>query len=75
MTAETFKFPEKFLESCANEIVNNVKGINRVCYDLTSKPPGTIEWEQSVRKKAINSITYFRIKNFFEKKYHLKSIT
>ena len=45
MTAETFKFPEKFLESCANEIVNNVKGINRVCYDLTSKPPGTIEYE------------------------------
>ncbi|MBD23089.1 MAG: glutamine-hydrolyzing GMP synthase [Alphaproteobacteria bacterium] len=45
MTAESFKFPEKFLESCANEIVNNVKGINRVCYDLTSKPPGTIEYE------------------------------
>ena len=45
MTAESFKFPEKFLESCANEIVNNVRGINRVCYDLTSKPPGTIEYE------------------------------
>ena len=45
MTAESFKFPEKFLESCANEIVNNVKGINRVCYDLTSKPPGTVEYE------------------------------
>ena len=45
MTAEAFSFPDNFLEDCANEIINNVKGINRVCYDLTSKPPGTIEFE------------------------------
>jgi GMP synthase (glutamine-hydrolysing) len=45
MTAEAFSFPDDFLEDCANEIINNVKGINRVCYDLTSKPPGTIEYE------------------------------
>jgi len=45
MTAEAFKFSHEFLEMCSNEIVNNVKGINRVCYDLTSKPPGTIEFE------------------------------
>ncbi len=45
MTAEAFKFTNEFLENCCNEIVNKVKGINRVCYDLTSKPPGTIEFE------------------------------
>ena len=45
MTAESFKFSHEFLELCCNEIVNKVKGINRVCYDLTSKPPGTIEFE------------------------------
>ena len=45
MTAEAYKFSNSFLEICSNEIINKVKGINRVCYDLTSKPPGTIEWE------------------------------
>ena len=45
MTAEAYKFSNDFLETCSNEIINNVKGINRVCYDLTSKPPGTIEFE------------------------------
>ena len=45
MTAEAYKFSNNFLEICSNEIVNRVKGINRVCYDLTSKPPGTIEFE------------------------------
>ena len=45
MTAEAYKFSNNFLEICSNEIVNKVKGINRVCYDLTSKPPGTIEFE------------------------------
>ncbi|MAZ07551.1 MAG: glutamine-hydrolyzing GMP synthase [Rickettsiales bacterium] len=45
MTAESFKFEDGFLDECANEIINKVSGINRVCYDLTSKPPGTIEFE------------------------------
>ena len=45
MTAETYKFDQDFLNACANKIINNVDGINRVCYDLTTKPPGTIEYE------------------------------
>lgn len=45
MTAEVYPFDSKFISHCANEIVNKVKGINRVCYDFTSKPPGTIEYE------------------------------
>ncbi|MEN8152515.1 MAG: glutamine-hydrolyzing GMP synthase [Acidobacteriota bacterium] len=45
MTADWFPAPHDFLKSVANRIVNEVKGINRVTYDLTSKPPGTIEWE------------------------------
>jgi len=45
MTAEPFKFSNKFLQFCSNEIINNVRGINRVTYDYTSKPPGTIEFE------------------------------
>ena len=45
MTAETYKFNDEFIKRCANEIINSVPGINRVCYDITSKPPGTIEFE------------------------------
>ncbi len=45
MTAETYKFNHDFLNRCANKIVNTVEGINRVCFDLTTKPPGTIEYE------------------------------
>ena len=45
MTADFFHFDMKFLGRVANRIVNEVKGINRVTYDVTSKPPGTIEWE------------------------------
>ncbi len=45
MTADWFPAPPEFLKKVANRIVNEVKGINRVTYDLTSKPPGTIEWE------------------------------
>jgi GMP synthase (glutamine-hydrolysing) len=45
MTADFFHFDMAFLGRVANRIVNEVKGINRVTYDVTSKPPGTIEWE------------------------------
>ena len=45
MTAEPFEFKQKFLVNCARQIVNNVRGINRVNYDITSKPPATIEYE------------------------------
>ncbi|UFN51413.1 glutamine-hydrolyzing GMP synthase [Roseomonas sp. OT10] len=45
MTADVFAFEMSFLTRVANRIVNEVRGINRVAYDVTSKPPGTIEWE------------------------------
>ena len=45
MTADWYKMPHTILEKISNKIVNNVKGVNRVVYDITSKPPGTIEWE------------------------------
>ena len=45
MTADVFPFELPFLARVANRIVNEVRGINRVSYDVTSKPPGTIEWE------------------------------
>jgi GMP synthase (glutamine-hydrolysing) len=45
MTAEIFPFDPAFLSRVATRIVNEVRGINRVVYDFTSKPPGTIEWE------------------------------
>ncbi len=45
MTASVFPFDPAFLERVATRIVNEVPGINRVTYDITSKPPGTIEWE------------------------------
>jgi len=45
MTADFFPFDMAFLGRVANRIINEVKGINRVTYDVTSKPPGTIEWE------------------------------
>ncbi len=45
MTADVYPFDAAFLSGCATRIINEVKGINRVVYDYTSKPPGTIEWE------------------------------
>ena len=45
MTADWAHLPYDFLAKVSNEIINKVKGVNRVCYDLSSKPPATIEWE------------------------------
>ena len=45
MTADWFYFPEGFLRHVSNRIINEVNGVNRVVYDISSKPPSTIEWE------------------------------
>jgi GMP synthase (glutamine-hydrolysing) len=45
MTADWVDLPYSFLQKMSNEIINNVKGVNRVVYDISSKPPATIEWE------------------------------
>ncbi|MCI5049342.1 MAG: glutamine-hydrolyzing GMP synthase [Rickettsiales bacterium] len=45
MTADFYGFDHEFLSRVSNRIINEVRGINRVVYDITSKPPGTIEWE------------------------------
>lgn len=45
MTADWVDLPYKFLQEVSNKIINNVKGVNRVVYDISSKPPATIEWE------------------------------
>jgi len=45
MTADWYHLPYEFMAKISNEIINKVKGINRVVYDISSKPPATIEWE------------------------------
>ncbi len=45
MTADWYKLPYDVMDSISNRIINEVKGVNRVCYDISSKPPSTIEWE------------------------------
>ena len=45
MTADWYTFEHDFLSSVSNKIINKVKGVNRVVYDISSKPPATIEWE------------------------------
>ena len=45
MTADWAQLPYDFLARVSNDIINHVRGVNRVCYDVSSKPPATIEWE------------------------------
>jgi GMP synthase (glutamine-hydrolysing) len=45
MTADFYPFDMKFLGNVATRIINEAKGVNRVVYDVTSKPPGMIEWK------------------------------
>jgi GMP synthase (glutamine-hydrolysing) len=45
MTSDWYNMPYDILEKISNRIINEVDGVNRVVYDITSKPPGTIEWE------------------------------
>ena len=45
LTAADYPFPHEILGRAATRIINEVRGINRVVYDITSKPAGTIEWE------------------------------
>jgi GMP synthase (glutamine-hydrolysing) len=45
MTAESYPFDHAFLARVCTRIINEVRGVSRVVYDVTSKPPGTIEWE------------------------------
>jgi len=45
MTADWYEMPHTLIARISNRIINEVRGINRVCYDVSSKPPATIEWE------------------------------
>ena len=45
MTADWYPMPYDVLQTCSNRIINEVRGVNRVSYDVSSKPPATVEWE------------------------------
>ena len=51
MTADWAHLPYDFMARVSNEIINKVRGVNRVCYDISSKPPSTIEWEQLKKRR------------------------
>ena len=51
MTADWAHLPYDFLAEVSNNIINHVRGVNRVCYDISSKPPATIEWESIAQSK------------------------
>jgi GMP synthase (glutamine-hydrolysing) len=54
MTADFYPFDMKFLGETATRIINEVKGVNRVVYDVTSKPPGTIEWSEGEYRGVVS---------------------
>jgi GMP synthase (glutamine-hydrolysing) len=45
MSADWVRMPQEILAGISARVINEVKGVNRVCYDISSKPPATIEWE------------------------------
>ena len=60
MTADFYSFDMKFLGETATRIINEVKGMNRVVHDVTSKPPGTIEWERApIGGDSVGSVVIF----------------
>ena len=60
MTADWYRMPNQILEEVSSKIVNSVNGINRVVYDISSKPPSTIEWNKLLTFKFYNYT--FRLK-------------
>ncbi len=54
MTADSYPFAHEFLANIATRIINEVKGINRVVYDVTSKPPGTISGSEGDTRQRCN---------------------